>query len=101
MNKIRIDELSQPVRDFLTQATRDGSVVIVDQDGQLQCGITPYFESTHAEKQQALNSLKELQAKVGKSMEGQGVTEDEMMKVLLEDAGYTQPILYVHGMQNV
>lgn len=85
MNKIRINELSQPVRDFLARATKEGSVVIVDEDGQLQCGITPYTDATPAEKQQALKSLEKLQAKVGRSMEEKGVTEDDVMQVLLED----------------
>ena len=85
MNKIRLQELSQPIRDFLAQATKDGSVVIVDEDGQLQCGITPYSDATPEEKQQALKSLEQLQAKVGRSMEEQGVTKEDVMRVLLED----------------
>ena len=85
MNKIRITELSQAVQDFLSRVTAGGSVAIVDDDGQLQCGITPYTEATPAEKEQAFRSLEALQAKVGKSMKEQGVTEDDVMRVLLED----------------
>jgi len=85
MKKVLLTELSDPVRAFIEQVKSGESIMVVDENDQLQCGITPYFEASPVEREQAWRKLEVLQKKVAKSMEEQGVTEDDLMRELLKD----------------
>jgi hypothetical protein len=85
MKKMRLSQLSEPVRSFLEQVRNSESIMIVDENDQLQCGITPYYEASPDERRKAQRSLEELQEKVARSMQEQGVTEDDVIRELLKD----------------
>jgi hypothetical protein len=59
--------------------------MVVDDNDQLYCGITPYFEASPKEREQAWQRLRELQQKVQRSFDQQGITEDDLMRELLKD----------------
>jgi len=85
MKKIRLSELSEQVQRFLEQVKSGGSIAVVDDNGELQCGVTPYTKANPEEKRQAMLSLEELWKKTGPAMEKAGVTEDDIMRDLLVD----------------
>ncbi len=85
MKKIRLNELSEPVRSFIDEVKGGESIMVVDENGQLQCGITPYFEASPAERERAWERLRELQKRADASMKKHGKTEDDVMQVILED----------------
>ena len=85
MKKVRLSELSEPVRAFLSQVKPDESIMVVDDNDQLKCGITPYTTPTPEEKRRAMASLEVLQKKTEAAMKEAGVTEDDVMRELLED----------------
>ncbi|MFV2073840.1 MAG: hypothetical protein ACC742_14460 [Thermoanaerobaculales bacterium] len=85
MKTVRLGELSESVRKVLAATGQDESVVIEDENGQARYGIIPYRRPTDEQKQRAWEKLRKLQNKVTRSMEEQGVTEDDVMRVILED----------------
>ena len=52
--------------------------MVEDENGELQCGITPYFKASPAERKRALRDLEALQDHVERSMKERGVTEDDV-----------------------
>ena len=84
MQKLRLSDLSEAVRSWLA-GLKDTSVVIEDDDGHLQYGITPYGMATPEERRAAWESLEQLQLKVGESLRRHGKTEDDVMAELLKD----------------
>jgi hypothetical protein len=85
MRKIRLNELNEAVRSFLAQVVADDTLVIEDESGQPLGSFIPHRESTAAEKQQAQQSLEHLRQKTGQAMKKHGVTEDDIIRVILED----------------
>ena len=58
---------------------------MVDDNGQLQFGVTSYYRANVEDRAEAWRRLEELQEKVGRSMAEQGVTEENIDRVLQED----------------
>lgn len=85
MKKVQINELSEPIRLFLEQLRDGESIMVEDENGRLQCGITPYFKATNEERQQAWRDLEELQDRVAASMDEQGITEEDVDRLLQEN----------------
>ena len=85
MKKLRLSDLSEPVRSFFNQMALDGPIMLVDDNDQLKCGITPYYEATAEEREQAWRRLEALQQKVGPRMQKKGITEDDIDRVLQKD----------------
>lgn len=85
MKKVRLSELDEQVQRFLEGVKTDGSIAVVDDDGVLQCGVTPYYYANAEERAEAWRSLEELQGKVAKSMAEQGITEEDIDRALQED----------------
>ena len=85
MQKIAITELSKPVRSFLAKARNGEGIVVEDETGRPQFGITPYIEATTAQKKRAWKGIKCLQRKVGKAMKAEGVKEQDIERLILED----------------
>ena len=82
MKKVRLNELNESVRSFLEQLRDGESIMVEDENGQLQCGITPYFKASAEERRQAWRELEELQDRVAASMQEQGVTEEDVDRLL-------------------
>jgi hypothetical protein len=85
MIKIRLDELSEPLRQQLASLGDEESIVIEDENGQARYGLIPYRRPTAEQKQRAWERLLKLQDKVAVSMKDQGVTEDDLLQNLLSD----------------
>jgi antitoxin (DNA-binding transcriptional repressor) of toxin-antitoxin stability system len=85
MNRVRLSELSEPVRAFLERVRGGESIIVEDDQGQLQCGITPYAEASEQEKQRAMAAMEQLWQHTAKSMAEQGITEEDIDRVLQED----------------
>jgi hypothetical protein len=85
METIRINELSDDVRAFLDRAFAGNGVLVEDERGRARGGVVPYFEADDAEKRRAWEGLKQLQQRVAASLQRQGITEDDLDRVLQED----------------
>lgn len=85
MDKVRINELNDAVREFLTEVFNGGGLIIEDESGRDVGGVMPYRDPTTEQRQQAAESLERLQRQAETSMKEHGVTEDDVMRVILED----------------
>lgn len=86
MKKLRIMQVNNlSVRSLLAQAESVNGLTLQDEKGRGRFRVIPYIEATPAEKQEALADLRQLQQDVGTSMRAQGVTEDDVEKLLLAD----------------
>ena len=83
MVRIRLSELDDAVKSFLARAQQGETLVVEDDNGLLQCGVTPYIQASAAEKQAALQVLGRLQQKSAQSMAQAGVTETDIDRELL------------------
>jgi hypothetical protein len=82
MVRIRLSELDESVKAFLAPAQQGQTIVVEDDAGKIQCGITPYVQASQVEKQAALATLGRLQQKSAESMARLGVTEADMDREL-------------------
>ncbi len=85
MKKILLNDLSEAARNVLAGVGKDESIVIEDETGAARYGVIPYRQPTAERKQQAWEKLREWQAKAEASMKKHGVTEDDILRVVLED----------------
>jgi len=82
MVRIRLSELDDAVKAFLAPAQNGETIVVEDDDGRLQCGVTPYVQASAAEKQAALTTLSQLRQRSAQSMAQFGVTEADVDREL-------------------
>jgi hypothetical protein len=77
-----MSELNDAVKAFLAPAQNGETIVVEDDDGQLQCGVTPYVQASVTEKQAALATLARLRQNSAKAMTNNGVTEADVDREL-------------------
>ena len=82
MVRIRLSDLDDAVKMFLARAQQGETIVVEDDNGRLQCGVTPYIQATADEKRAALDALGRLQQKSAQSMAQLGVTETDIDREL-------------------
>jgi hypothetical protein len=82
MVRRRLSELDDAVKAFLVPAQNGETIVVEDDDGRLQCGVTPYVQASAAEKQAALTTLSRLRQNSAQSMAQFGVTEADIDREL-------------------
>ena len=82
MVRIRMSDLDDAVKAFLAPAQQGQTIVVEDDAGKLQCGITPYVQASSAEKQAALAMLNRLQRKAAKNAAQLGVSEADVDREL-------------------
>ena len=85
MKKVRLTELSEPLRMFLNQVLQSGGVEIEDESGRIRGSFVPYRDPTPEEERRADESLEQLRKKTGEATEKHGVTEEDIDRVLQED----------------
>ena len=85
MKSVKLTELTDDVRSFLSQAGEGGGVMAEDETGQARYSVAPYHQSTAEERAAALKWLERTQHKSRQAMEAQGVTEDDLDRLLQED----------------
>ncbi len=82
MVRIRLSELDDAVKAFLAPAQQGETIVVEDDAGKVQCGITPYVQASPAEKLAALATLDRLQQKSAQNMAQLGVSEADIDREL-------------------
>ena len=85
MQRIAINQLSEPVRKFLAQVQNGHGIVVEDETGRAQYGVIPYIEAAPQERKQAWERIQQLQQRIGQNLAEQGVTEDDVIRAILED----------------
>jgi len=85
MRKVRISDLSEDVRGFVAAAYEGGGVVVEDEAGRPQVSVLPFRPPTREETERANKSLERLREKTGKAMQEAGVTEEDVIRAVLED----------------
>ena len=85
MKKVPLKELSEDTRRLLADAEEAGGLVVEDEQGQPCSRVYAYADPSEAERQAAWERLRQWQAKAEASMKKHGVTEDDILRVVLED----------------
>lgn len=85
MQKVAINQLSEPVREFLAQVRNGQGIVVEDEAGRARYGVIPYVEATPEERKRAWERLQQLQQTIGPRLIEQGVTEDDLIRAALAD----------------
>jgi hypothetical protein len=85
MKKIRLSEVSEAVRLFVSQALQSGGVEIQDDTGQLRGSFVPYRDPTPEERLRGQAALETLWEKTGAAMQEAGVTEADIDRELQQD----------------
>jgi hypothetical protein len=85
MKKVRLSDLSEAVRIFLTQAIQGGGVEIEDETGRIQGGIVPFRDPSADERRRAQVELENLWAKTGRALQEAGVCEADIDRDLQDD----------------
>ena len=82
MVRVRLSQLDETVKAFLAPAQQGETIVVEDDQGTLQCGVTPYVQASEVEKQAALAALGRLQQKSAQAMARAGVSETDVDREL-------------------
>jgi hypothetical protein len=82
MVRIKMSELDEAVKVFLAAAQQGQTIVVEDDAGRPQFGVTPYVEASSADKQAALASLARLQQKSAAKLAELGVNEADVDREL-------------------
>lgn len=91
MEKVRLKTLSESVRSFLARVRAGKGLVVEDEQGRPVATVLPAPESeaavtaTPEEREQAWKRIQRIQRKASKSMDAQGVTEDDLVREILKD----------------
>jgi hypothetical protein len=83
MQRISLDQLSEPVRLFLSQIPKEGGMLVEDERGRVCFGVIPYRETSESEQAAARRHLAELHERVGERL--QGKSEGELDRILQDD----------------
>jgi hypothetical protein len=82
MVRIKMSELDEAVKVFLAAAQQGQTIVVEDDAGKPQCGITPYIQVSPSERQAALSTLDRLQKNSAQSLAQFGVSESDVDREL-------------------
>jgi hypothetical protein len=82
MVRIRMSDLNDAVKAFLAPAQHGETIVVEDDNGTLQCGITPYVQASAKEREVALAALDQLRQKSDKAMSNLGIAESDIDREL-------------------
>jgi hypothetical protein len=82
MVRIKISDLDEAVKAFLAPAQLGQTIVVEDDAGRVQCGITPYIQASPTEKLAALAALERLQQRSADALQQNGVSEVDVDREL-------------------
>jgi hypothetical protein len=85
MKTVALNDLSQDIRQLLTDAEQSGGLVVEDENGRARSRIYAYAEPTEAERQAAWGRLQGFQEKVQRSFDAQGVSEADLDRLIQDD----------------
>lgn len=81
---IRLSDLDETIREFLTTALAEGGVVFVDADGCRNGALVPWTEAKAEEREAARERLREIAERTRERMEADGRTEEQLDEILQE-----------------
>ncbi len=84
MVKVRLNDLSDPVRAFLAPAGRGEVIVVQDEGGNAAYSVVPVLQPSSEAQQRAWDDILLLQRHVGRSLQKHGVTEEDVDRLLDE-----------------
>jgi hypothetical protein len=82
MVRIKLSELDEAVKAFLAPAQRGQTIVVEDDAGRLQCGVTPYVQASADEKQAALSTLDQMRQRASQNFAQLDVSEADVDREL-------------------
>lgn len=85
MHKLPLSSLTEPIQVFLRQVRDDGTLIIEDGQTGVSYKVTTYREPTAERRAQAWETIQQMQVGVGRAMQEQGVREEDVDRLLLED----------------
>lgn len=85
MKRLALDDLSEPVRLFLSQVPKIGGVLVEDDRGRICFGVIPYQEASATEQHAARERLADLQRRVSERLQTQGKPEEDLDTILQRD----------------
>jgi hypothetical protein len=84
MKKVQLNDLGEPFQKAVAEAAGE-PIIVEDEQGQARYGVVAYRKPSGQQRQQAREKLTEYQRRAEASMKYHGVTEDDVMRVILED----------------
>jgi hypothetical protein len=75
---ISIKQLSEDVRELLSDAEQSGGLVVEDENGRPRSRIYAYAQPTEAQRQEAWERMRGFEKNVQLSFDEQGVNEDDL-----------------------
>ncbi len=85
MQKVTLDQLSEPVKLFLSQVPQTGGMLVEDERGRVCFGVIPYQEAPPEEQTLSRARLADLQQRIGERLRAQDKSEDELDRILQDE----------------
>lgn len=85
MRKVAINQLSEPVQEFLARVHAGEGIIVEDEAGRARYGVVEYVEASPEEQQRAWERVQYLQQKTKHAIEEHGGTVDEVERLILAD----------------
>lgn len=84
MKKVPLKGLSEDTRRLLSDAEKAGGLVVEDENGQTRSRVYAYSEPTDQQRDAAWGRIRSFQNEVQQSFDEQGVSEDDLDRLLQE-----------------
>ena len=85
MKTVPLSGLSEDARRLLADAEQAGGLIVEDENGRPRSRVYAYPEPSQAEKEAARERLRAFREKVQQSFNEQGVTEDDLDRLLADE----------------
>lgn len=88
--QVEVTRSRETAADLVRRLERSAQTVELVRGGRVVARVVPaedkdYVDATPAERNRAWKEVQKIQRKVGRMMKRTGKTEDELMKIILED----------------
>ncbi len=83
MKSVSLEELSEPVRNFLIGVERDRGLLVQDREGRVLLNILPCRPPSREERERAWVELSVISKRVGDHLRTLGVTVEEVEREML------------------
>ena len=85
MKKLKLADLNEAVRSFVTGIGEGESVLVEDETGRARYGVIPFREAPPEEQEAAWQDIQDIQREAGDRMRARGQTEEDLDRILQED----------------
>ncbi len=83
MHKVAINQLSEPVQEFLARVRVGEGIIVEDDAGRARYSVVEHVDASPEEQQRAWERLRQLQEKSKRAIEDQGSTVEEVERLIL------------------